>query len=308
MVSREKVSHPQGAATASQASSSLPLPSPEALIALDHLCWLGSGRDVADRMGCNPSTISRKAEACAVSLGLVLRKRNGFWNLYGDVDLLQAERELHQRYRLAGYGPLRLDLAADLAGPLAVPPHPAWCGGGQRHFSSRRPLELLEQRVIDGWLCSFCEELPSEEQSFWQVLELVRLPLLLLADGHHPLVASDDGDPAKAEAVRHCPCLSLPEHCQPRRQSALRRLGLASQLLALERHDPLKWDSPLADGHTIRPGLLFELHQHPSWRSLPLPITHQACVGLVVCRDLAEHQATRELHAALTSWFAQALS
>ena len=160
--------------------------------------------------------------------------------------------------------------------------------------------------MIDGWLCSFCEELPSEERSFWQVLELVRLPLLLLADGHHPLLASDGGDPT--DALRQCPCLSLPDHCQPRRQSALRRLGLASQLLALERHDPLKWDSPLADGRTIRPGLVVELYQHPSWRSLPVPITHEACVGLVVRRDLADHQATRELHAALTAWFDQSLS
>ncbi|MEB3256654.1 MAG: hypothetical protein VKJ05_09735 [Synechococcaceae cyanobacterium] len=284
------------------------MPSPEAVIALDHLCWLGSGRNVADRLGCNPSTISRKAEACVASLGMVLRKRGGFWSLYGDGDLLQAERDLHQRYRFAGYGPLRLDLSADLATALAIPPHPAWCAGGQRHFTYRRPLELLEQRVIDGWLCSFCEELPSEEQSFWQVLELVQVPLLLLADGHHPLLGSDGGDPASLEALRQCPCLALPEHCQPRRQAVLRRLGLANQLLALERYDPLKWDAPLEDGRTIRPGLVFELHQNPSWCSLPLSLAHQVCVGLVVRRDLAEHQATLELHAALIDWFAQALN
>jgi hypothetical protein len=309
MVSRGRVPQLQGVATADlSAAAPPPLPSPEALIALDHLCWLGSGRDVAERMGCNPSTISRKAEACAVSLGLVLRKRGGFWNLHGDGDLLQAERDLHQRYRLAGYGPLRLELSADLAIPLASPPHPSWCSGGQRHFTFRRPLELLVQRVIDGWLCSFCEELPSEEGSSWQVLELARVPLLLLADGHHPLLACNGGDPADAEALRRCPCLTLPDHCQPRRQALLRSLGLANQMLALERHDPLKWDAPLGDGRTIRPGLVFELRHHPAWRSLSLSLAHQAHVGLVVRRDVAAHQATQELHAALLDWCAQTLN
>jgi len=68
------------------------LPRPDGLIALDHLCWLGSGRDVAQRLQCNPSTVSRKAETCAVNLGLLLRKRSGLWTLYGDTEMLLAER------------------------------------------------------------------------------------------------------------------------------------------------------------------------------------------------------------------------
>lgn len=283
------------------------LPTPDALIALDHLCWLGSGRQVAARLGCNPSTVSRKAESCAISLGLLLRKRSGLWSLYGNGDLLQAERELHQRYRFAGYGPLRLEVCAELAVPLSVVPHPAWTSGGQRHLSSRRPLELLEQRVIDAWLCSFCEELPSEENAIWQVLDLASLPLLLLADARHPLVAPAEGEAADGMALHQCPCLVLPDHAQPRRQALLRRLGLAHHPQPLERYDAGKWDAPLDDGWTVRPGIVFDLHQHPDWRPLPLSLPHDARLGLVLRRDLVDQPSAQALLAALQAWIGGAL-
>lgn len=283
------------------------LPSPDSLIALDHLCWLGSGRQVAARLGCNPSTISRKAESCAVSLGLLLRKRSGIWSLYGNGDLLQAERDLHQRYRFAGYGPLRLEVCAELANPLRVVPHPAWSSGGQRHLTSRRPLDLLEQRVVDAWLCSFCEELPSEENPFWQVLDLATLPLLLLADASHPLVATSNGHGPDGNALRQCACLALPDHGQPRRQALLRRLGLAHHPQPLERYDAGKWDEPLNDGSTLRPGLIFDLHQHPGWRALPLSLAHDARLGLVLRRDLVDQPPAQALYASLQEWIGAAL-
>ena len=286
----------------------LSLPSPDSLIALDHLCWLGSGRQVADRLGCNPSTISRKAESCAASLGLRLRKRSGLWRLYGSGDLLQAERDLHQRYRLAGYGPLRLEVCAELADPLSVLPHPAWCSGGQGHLTSRRPLELLEQRVIDAWLCSFCEELPSEENGFWLVRELASLPLLLVADARHPLSISPAAEGADPAALGDFPCLAPPEDGQPRRQALLRRLGLIQHAQPLERYDAGKWDKPLNDGCTLRPGIAFDLHRHPSWRALPLALAHEARIGLVFHRDLVDQLPTQGLHQALQEWITAALS
>jgi hypothetical protein len=254
-------------------------------------------------MNCNPSTVSRKAEACAVSLGLLLRKRSGLWTLYGDGDLLEAERFLHQRYRLAGYGPLRLELSADLAELLAEPPSPAWISGGQRHFNSRRPLELLEQRVTDAWICSFCEELPKESEACWLVVEFASLPLHLLAHKNHPLLNSARPDGIDAAALCSCPCLALPDHCQSRRQSLLRRLGLANQRLTLERHDPAKWDEPLDDHHTIRVGTPFDLLQRRDWRAFSLPLDHQIRLGLVVRRDLLDQEPVQELQRALQTWF-----
>ncbi|MFO0040250.1 MAG: hypothetical protein ACK522_15090 [Synechococcaceae cyanobacterium] len=283
-------------------------PNPDSLIALDLLCWLGSGKEASARLGWNPSTVSRKAESCAVSLGLLLRKRAGLWSLYGNGELLQAERDLHQRYRLAGYGPLRLEVCAELAEPLAAPPHPAWSSGGQRHLNGRRPLELLEQRVIDAWLCSFCEELPGEDGSCWQVLDLATLPLLLLADAGHPLLDLPSQEAPHPAALRAFPCLSLPEHAQPRRQAFLRHLGVADQPQPLERYDAGKWDEPLQDGLTLRPGIAFDLHRHPGWRALPFPLPHQVSIGLVLHRDLVDQAPIRELHQALQHWIASALS
>jgi len=279
-----------------------PLPSRDGLIALDHLCWLGSGRQVADRMDCNPSTVSRKAEACAVSLGLVLRKRAGLWMLYGDAELLNAERELHQRYRLAGYGPLRLDVGADLARLLADPPHDGWRSGGQGHFSPRRPLELLEQRVIDAWLSSFCEELPALGESGWQVMELLDLPLLLLADAEHELIRGNGAVGDAPAGLNSFPCLALPDHCQPRRQALLQRLGLGGLLLSCERHDERKWDAPLDDRRTIRPGTPLDLIRRDGWRALPVSLQHKACLGLVVRKDLACESPVHDLHRALSDW------
>jgi hypothetical protein len=278
------------------------LPTPDGLIALDHLCWLGSGREVADRMECNPSTVSRKAEGCAVSLGLLLRKRAGLWMLYGNGSLLEAERQLHQRYRLAGYGPLRLDVSADLARLLGDPPHPAWQSGGQGHFSFRRPLELLEQRVVDAWLCSFCEELPVSDDAGWQVIELLELPLLLLAHAGHELVASGATTAGNPLLLRSFPCLALPDHCQPRRQALLQRLGLGNLLLALERHDDGKWDGALDDGRTIRPGTPFDLIERDGWKALPVPLRHTARLGLVVQKDLVGERPVQDLHAGLAHW------
>ena len=301
--SRLNTTVPPSATGPQQAS----LPSPDSLIALDHLCWLGSGRQVAARLGCNPSTISRKAESCAVSLGLLLRKRAGIWTLYGDADLLQAERDLPQRYRFAGYGPLRLEVCAELAGPLSVVPHPAWISGGQQHLTSRRPLELLEQRVIDAWLCSFCEELPTDEPPFWEVLDLATLPLLLLADASHPLVETLDGDRLDGDALHQSDCLTPPEHGQPRRQALLRRLGLALHPQLLERNDSGKWDELLNDGRTLRPGIAFDLHQHPGWRALPMALPHEARIGLVLRRDLVDRPSSQALCSALQEWVAAAL-
>jgi hypothetical protein len=261
-------------------------------------------------MECNPSTVSRKAEACAVTLGLLLRKRAGLWTLYGAGELLEAERHLHQRYRLAGYGPLRLDVSADLARLLADPPHAAWQSGGQGHFACRRPLELLEQRVIDAWLCSFCEELPALEEADWQVMELLELPLLLLAHADHEVFAlagngngNGDGDGAFL-ALRSFPCLALPDHCQPRRQALLQRLGLGNLLLAIERHDDGKWDGALDDRRTIRPGTPFDLMQRNGWKALPVPLQHKARLGLVARKDLVDEPAVQELHSALANWLA----
>jgi hypothetical protein len=259
-------------------------------------------------MNCNASTVSRKAEGCAVSLGLLLRKRSGLWTLYGDAELLQAERHLHQRYRLAGYGPLRLDVSADVADLLASPPGRGWISGGQRHFNSRRPLELLEQRITDGWICSFCEELPQQRDSPWRVLEIARLPLHLLAHKNHPLLNGARGDGVDVSSLRSCPCLALPDHCQPRRQSLLRRLGLANQMVSLERHDPGKWDTPLEDQRTIRTGTPFDLLQHQDWRALALPLDHQVEIGLVIREDLEALDAVQELHQALLAWSRQRLS
>ena len=281
------------------------LPTPDGLIALDHLCWMGSGRRVADRMECNPSTVSRKAEACAVSLGLLLRKRAGLWMLYGDGELLEAERQLHQRYRLAGYGPLRLDVSADLARLLNDPPHDGWLSGGQGHFSFHRPFELLEQRVIDAWLCSFCEELPALEDAGWRVLELLDLPLLLLAHANHELLAAG-GDGADDPAVlRSFPILALPDHCHPRRQALLQRLGLGGLPLGIERHDEGRWDAALDDRRTIRPGTPFELIRRDCWKALPLRLQHTVRLGLVVRNDLACEPPVQDLHAALANWLSQ---
>ena len=69
------------------------------LSCLDYLIWLRSGQDASERLHCSQATVSRNANFVAEFLDLDAKKLEGEWRLAGDLDLLNAQRNIHQLYR-----------------------------------------------------------------------------------------------------------------------------------------------------------------------------------------------------------------
>jgi len=130
----------------------------EELASLDFVLWRRTGKQAAQALGCNQSTISRRLARCLEIFGLTMRRSRNEWEApYSP--LLQMERELHQHCRLLGRHPLRLE-ACPLAAPLLSQALPeGWIGGCYDHIGVERPMGLLRERVIDAWLCTARHEL-----------------------------------------------------------------------------------------------------------------------------------------------------
>lgn len=158
------------------------------LDALDLLIWLGRGEDAAHRQRCNQSTISRRCQTVLSTFSLRLHKDADGWPCTRHHELLQRERELHQLYRLRSGRPLRVD-ASLLAAPLLRPGVPeSWWHGPLDEVGWQRPLQLLEQRILDAWVTGMGQELPNEATAWCAVIPLLRTPLQLAARSEDPLL------------------------------------------------------------------------------------------------------------------------
>ena len=68
------------------------------LALFDGLIWLRTGESVARRFSCAQSTVSRNTAKVLELFGLELvRDDFGEWQLLGDLSLLNAERQVHQK-------------------------------------------------------------------------------------------------------------------------------------------------------------------------------------------------------------------
>lgn len=136
----------------------------EELASLDYVLWRRTGKQAAQALGCNQSTISRRLARCLEIFELTMRRSRNEWKASYS-PLLQMERELHQHCRLLGRHPLRLE-ADQSAAPLLSQALPeGWTGGCYDPISAERPMGLLRERVIDAWLCSAMHELPLASRS-----------------------------------------------------------------------------------------------------------------------------------------------
>lgn len=80
------------------------------LALFDGLIWLRTGESVARRFSCAQSTVSRNTAKVLELFGLELVCDDfGEWQLLGDLSLLNAERQVHQKARWASWAPLRLE-------------------------------------------------------------------------------------------------------------------------------------------------------------------------------------------------------
>jgi len=136
-----------------QAEEGGALVSLEQLAALDLLLWLTGSQRAALLERTNQSTIVRRAQAAKDCFGVAIRRDAGGWSLRGDTQLLQMERLLHQRARLLGRRPLRLQAPFwTQRGRLRRLPQ-GWTSNPPSAVAvCENPLELLRARVIDAAL------------------------------------------------------------------------------------------------------------------------------------------------------------
>lgn len=257
----------------------------EELNALDLLIWLGRGEDAAHRLGCNQSTISRRCQTVLHTFTLRLQKDADGWPCTRRHDLLQQERDLHQLYRLRTGLPLRLD-ASLLAAPLLRPGAPeGWWRGPLDEVGWQRPLQLLEQRILDAWVTGMGQELPSGASSWFVAIPLLRTPLHLVARAEDPLLLET--------GLKTCDLAGIPR-LAPRSGSYAR----TEQLLGSwrQRQPPLLLESQARrrrldtddSRRLLQYGTAVSLAAQRHWRPLALNmgVTTESC--LVVHRDLAE--------------------
>lgn len=264
----------------------------EDLTALDLLQWLGAGRLVAERLGCNQSTVSRRVDHCARTFGVRLKRINGEWRLQGKELLLAMERQVHQVYRLLGGAPLRLECTAWDAPLLALPPPAGWITGRFDHIGLERPLELLRKRVIDAWISSAMLDLPTSEDGELQVFPLSRFPLWMMAAGEHPL-AGEQG--LRRRDLESFPSLALPDGMYPVFERELRRRDLWSAPVRMRRYRAQDWEGRCADQVTMSVGNCVGRLFQPDLVPLDWDLELISGQALVVHRDVAEQGAIQLL-------------
>ena len=123
------------------------------LICLDYLQWLRNGRDVAQKLHCSQSCVSRQSRRCLEFLNLQARKRQGELKIEGDLLLLKESRRLHQLFRLSGLEAIRIEAPTSI-----IPSSTTITGRIPISFACTMPRDpialthLLHERVIDMWI------------------------------------------------------------------------------------------------------------------------------------------------------------
>jgi hypothetical protein len=264
---------------------------PEALAALDLQLWCRTGLEAARRLNCNQSTVSRRAQHTLRMFGLKPLRDGGDWVLRGNQELLAMERAVHQLYRLLRRQDLRLEADNWIGNLLAAPPPEGWLGGTYDNLLPRRPLQLLRERIIDGWLTSLKNEFPDPDDPEWLLLDIGRLPWQLMSDRAHPL-AREQG--LELHDLQRFPKLTLPEGLLPMTERALRQKGLWDDPIQVLRYSQDDWDGRTADGASLCYGYSFTQVLRPELVALDYPLELPAGIVLVIRRDLAGHDALHD--------------
>jgi hypothetical protein len=162
------------------------------------------------------------------------------------------------------YGKLPCRIEANYwAGPTFLHPTPrGWITGNFDVAGMELPLRLLRDRVIDVWLASYQPDLPTNDPEL-QVIDLLQMPVSLLADPAHPLVGIQRIRPGDLAVF---PSLALPSGWFPVTESILKAQSLWSDPVRMRRYDRSSWEGLCEDKVTLVYGQC--LSQHISGQSL----------------------------------------
>lgn len=266
----------------------------EELDALDLMLWLGRGSDAARHLDCNQSTVSRRCNHCLEVFDLQLHRDGEGWPRLRQHDLLELEREVHQLYRLRQGRQLRLD-ASLLAAPLLQAGAPAgWITGHLDGLGWRRPIQLLEERILDAWITAMGQELDALATPALVCIPLLVTPLQLAATPDHPLLGQ--GALGLNDLVGQ-PRLAPRRGSYPHTEQLLGSWRERHRPLTLSTTNPRRRErgSTALSQPVLHYGTRFSLAQQPSLRALPVELGVETQLSLVMRRDLSEQPALQIL-------------
>jgi len=255
----------------------------ETLESFDNLIWRGTGHAAACPLSRSQSTVSRHAREVERLFGLKVHRRAGDLHVRGDPSLLLLEREVHQRFRLLRGRRLRLEAAYWWRHVLEASPPPGWCTGVFNLPGPRRPVQLLNDRVIDAWVYAD-PDLPDHDPEL-VVLRFSDAAIQLIADPRHPLQRQSGLRLADTGAF---PTLALPDELLPEAARAFRALGLWTTPSRMARYELDRWEGLCEDEVTIAYGFGLSLEVQPRLRPLPLALPMRTSDALILRRDVAD--------------------
>jgi len=173
-----------------------------------------------------------------------------------------------------------------------------WITGNFDLPGKDRPLQLLEERVIDAWIGSDQPDLPDPDHPTFLVVDLLRWPVYLLAAPDHPLAGERNLEPAD---LARFPSLALPSGWFPRTEAHLRAQNLWSDPVRIQRYDPTSWEGRSEDGVTMLYGSSFTEALQPGTVHLDWNLGYHSGDALVFRRDLASEPAIEQLVAHLSA-------
>ncbi|MCS5697745.1 LysR substrate-binding domain-containing protein [Cyanobium sp. FGCU-52] len=264
----------------------------DVLQALDGLQWLGSGEEVAKRFGVSQSTVSRSCAKALRIFGLRTKRRNGEWDILGDPTYLQLERTVHQQARRLSHRPLRLE-ATYWSAPVIAPGLPAsWMLGRSNIVGVSRNVQLVEERVVDGWLAGL-PDLPGWDHPALTAIVLSRMPVFFTCAPGHPLL---DRPSITLDDIADDPTLALPAGAYPLAEDALKRAGLWNNEVRMGRYRRERWEGRTEAELVIGYGTPLSMHvSGGQLRRLPLRLPFASGDALVIRRDFLGHARLEEL-------------
>ena len=266
----------------------------EDLDALDLTIWLGRGSAAARVLGCNQSTVSRRSGHCLNVFGLNLGRDEEGWPRTSANDLLQLEREVHQLQRLRQGKGLRLD-ASLLAAPLLQGGTPAgWIHGSLDSLGWQRPLQLLNERILDAWITAMGQEIKATSPAGMLCVPLLITPLQLAAAADHPLLGQGTLRPCDLAGM---PRLAPRAGAYPRTEQLLgpwREQQPALTLASGPRQRSAESDGTAPD-LALHYGTRFSLAHQNLLTPLPLELSVPTQLCLLMRRDISDQAAMLQL-------------
>jgi len=209
--------------------------------------WLRSGVAASLLCLCDESSITRRSRAALKIFGLKLIKSIEF-QLIGNIELLNYQRDVHQKARFLGYRPLRLEATHYIKQYLSKPPVPGWHLGSCDHRGNESLLLLLSERIIDAYIISNLEDLPTNPE--FTVIPLWVWPGELVVHPFHPLAGSRNISRGDLDSF---PSLIIPGNLYPKLSQLIYSNGFGYKR-KLPRYDIGSWEEITDDALTISYG------------------------------------------------------